>query len=186
MPLPELNTIIDELTQASAYVDREQVRALCEACQRAERVFVSGAGRSGFVARALSNRLLHLGINVSFVGEPTTPPITANDLLIIISGSGATASLRVMAEKACALNATLATITLNPQGPVAQMASHRIILPGRTHLAMQVETPIASKQFSGSLFEQMAWLTCDALVMLLRHEMSQSVEVMQTRHANLE
>ncbi|WP_316668434.1 6-phospho-3-hexuloisomerase [uncultured Propionibacterium sp.] len=186
MPLPELTIIIDELTRASAHVDQGQVIELCEACQSAKGVFVCGAGRSGFVARALSNRLLHLGINVSFVGEPTTPPITADDLLIIISGSGATAGLRVMAEKACAQNAALATITLNPQGPIAQMASHRIVLPGRTHLAEQVDTPVVSEQFSGSLFEQMAWLTCDALVMLLRDAMSQSVEMMRARHANLE
>lgn len=186
MSSAELTTIIDELAQASTYVDQEQIIALSTACQNAERVFVCGAGRSGFVARALANRLLHLGINVSFVGEPTTPPITADDLLIIISGSGATAGLCTMAEKACDQSATLATITLNPQGRIAQLASHCIILPGRTHLAEHVDTPVVSTQFSGSLFEQLAWLTCDALVMLLRDAMSQSTEMMRARHANLE
>jgi D-arabinose 5-phosphate isomerase GutQ len=43
---------------------------------RAKRIFVAGAGRSSFAARAFSNRLMHLGFSVWFVGEPTTPSLS--------------------------------------------------------------------------------------------------------------
>ncbi len=88
-----LTTIIGELAAAAQRVDGAQLEDLATACQGASRIFVAGAGRSGFVARGLANRLLHLGLAVSFLGEPTTPPVTAGDLLIVVSGSGRTASL---------------------------------------------------------------------------------------------
>lgn len=54
-----------------------------DAILKADRIFVAGAGRSGFVARAFANRLMHMGLTVFFVGEPTTPAIKAGDLLVI-------------------------------------------------------------------------------------------------------
>lgn len=37
-----------------------------DAILKADRILVAGAGRSGFVARAFANRLMHMGLTVFF------------------------------------------------------------------------------------------------------------------------
>ena len=80
-----LKKILEELTHNAEQIRQEELEGFADQIQKAKRVFVAGAGRSGFVARAFSNRLMHLGLAVYFVGEPTTPAIQAGDLLIITS-----------------------------------------------------------------------------------------------------
>lgn len=53
-------------------MDAEQLKGVEELIVKAKRIFVGGAGRSGFAARGFANRLMHLGYTVYFVGEPTT------------------------------------------------------------------------------------------------------------------
>lgn len=189
MPSPTLSAIIAELGDAVDRIDESELLHLADAAAEANRIFVGGAGRSGFVARALANRLLHLGLAVSFVGEPTTPPIAQGDLLLAISGSGRTASLRAAAEKAKSLGASVATITLDPTGPIGSISDARVVLPGTSRLA--ADSPgnadgVASTQPVGNLFEQLAWLTCDALVIVLRDRTGQTNDDLLARHANLE
>lgn len=186
MTFPTLSVIASELGAAAELVDEAEAIRLADAIQRADHVFVGGAGRSGFVARAFANRLLHLGIRVAFVGEPTTPPIAAGDLLIAISGSGRTASLRAAAEKAKSLGAAVATITIDPAGPIGSFADARVVLPGTSRLADAGTNVIASVQPVGSLFEQLAWLVCDALIVTLRDGSGQTNDDLLARHANLE
>lgn len=189
MASPTLSAILAELSAAVDRIDEAGLSQLADAVTGANRIFVGGAGRSGFVGRALANRLLHLGLSVAFVGEPTTPPIAAGDLLIAISGSGRTASLRAAAEKAKSLGASVATITLDPTGPIGALSEALVVLPGTTRLAndsTEQSAGIASVQPVGTLFEQLAWLTCDALVLVLRDRLGQTNDELLTRHANLE
>ena len=88
MNCKNLETIVQELNTYSAKVSQEQVHMLAEACVKANRIFIGGAGRSGFAARGFANRLMHLGLTSYFVGEPTAPSIQAGDLLIIGLGFG--------------------------------------------------------------------------------------------------
>src|SRR5690625_6284740 len=74
-----LLTIIKELEEEAKHVDDEQIQGLIQAICEANRIFVVGVGRSGFVGRAFSNRLMHLGFTVYFIGEPTTPSIQEGD-----------------------------------------------------------------------------------------------------------
>ena len=92
--------IIHELRENALLVDNAELELVEKYIMEADRIFVSGAGRSGFVARGFANRLMHLGYTVYFVGEPTTPSIQENDLLIVGSGSGNTASLVSNTKKA--------------------------------------------------------------------------------------
>ncbi len=43
-------------------IDREQLGRFAAALSGAERIFVTGEGRSGFMARAFAMRLMHLGL----------------------------------------------------------------------------------------------------------------------------
>lgn len=101
-----LGTIVTELGTSTAAINPEAVRGLVSQLLDAERVFVCGMGRSGFAMRGFTMRLAHLGISAHFVGEVTTPPIAAGDLLLLGSGSGRTASLINHAETAAQIGAS--------------------------------------------------------------------------------
>ena len=180
-----LKKILEELTHNAEQIRQEELEGFADQIQRAKRVFVAGAGRSGFVARAFSNRLMHLGLTVYFVGEPTTPAIQAGDLLIITSGSGETGSLKVMAQKAKKQGVALATITIYPQASIGSLADAVITVPGSTPKSELADTAV-SVQPMGNAFEQMLWLICDTVVIILMKRLGRTEEEMFALHANLE
>ncbi|MGM0168844.1 6-phospho 3-hexuloisomerase [Enterococcus sp. AZ135] len=180
-----LLSIIEELAQDAKQVDQEQLNQVEKLILDAKRVFIVGAGRSGFAARAFSNRLMHLGFDSRFVGEPTTPSIRKGDLLIIGSGSGKTESLVTMAKKAKSEEAKLATITISPEGEIGSMADAYIQIPGISSRGPVVEKA-PSIQPNGSSFEQLAWLVYDSMVIDLKKQTNQEQGDMDHRHANME
>ncbi len=182
----QLLTVVAELSRAAQQVDGAQVEALAEEILRAKRVFVAGAGRSGLCVRAFANRLMHLGICVYVVGETVTPPLTKDDLLLIGSGSGKTSGLVVLAEKAAAIGAYLATVTLAPQNPIGALCRVKVVLPGTTRLLADEARPGVSTQPMGSLFEQLSFLVYDALVLRLMEITGKKPEDLVCRHGNLE
>ena len=95
-----LEEILEELTENAKHISSSSLEKFANEIIKARHIFVAGAGRSGFVARGFANRLMHLGLEVFFVGEPTTPAIEKKYLLIISSGSGENDSLIVMENKA--------------------------------------------------------------------------------------
>ena len=54
--------ILDELKGNAKQIDNEGLESVERLITEAKRIFVGGAGRSGFAARGFSNRLMHLGI----------------------------------------------------------------------------------------------------------------------------
>ena len=187
MEYQTLHNIIEELRYYAGKVKEEEAQKMVEQILKANRIFVAGAGRSGFAARGFANRLMHLGFQVAFIGEPTTPPIKAGDLLVIGSGSGTTASLVKMAEKAKSVGVAIATVTIAPENTIGSMADAVITLPGTTRQLLDGEPQEgASIQPVGSMFEQMSWLVYDSLIMDLREKTGQSLEQMLERHGNLE
>lgn len=185
-PCNNLLAILNELSEDAMLVDGEQVEAVKQLIIGARRVFVAGAGRSGFAARGFANRLMHLGYSSYFVGEPTTPSIGKGDLLVIGSGSGETASLKAMVHKALEQGATLATLTIFPGNTIGSLASACIRIPGVTSKVEKEGGKAASIQTKGSSFEQLSWLIYDSIIIDLKRETGQSDEDMFARHANLE
>lgn len=187
MESEKLLMIVDEISEYAPKIRQEEIRALAEACSKAARIFVAGAGRSGFAARGFANRLMHLGLTAYFVGEPTTPSICAKDLLVIGSGSGTTASLVANAKKAKAVNADIATLTIFPTAVIGAMADVVVKIPGATPKKSDDATDSAtSNQPMGSLFEQLSWLVYDSVVLELMEILGETSETMFPRHANLE
>lgn len=182
-----LHNIVEEILQYSEKIDGRQVKKVAQMCLQANRVFVAGAGRSAFAARGFANRLMQLGLNVYFVGETTVPAIKKNDLLLIGSGSGNTASLVIDAKKARDQRATVATLTIYPNSKIAKLSDAMIMLPGGTPKNESKDEDTASSiQPMGTLFEQLSWLTYDALVLELMWLTGETDDTMFPRHANLE
>ncbi len=183
--MKQANDIISELGRVLGAIDGDKANELAYAILNAGQIFVAGAGRSGFMTKAFAMRLMHMNLNSCVVGETTTPGIAAGDLLVIGSGSGSTASLRVAAEKAKQIGATIALITIDDQSPIAQLADIVLTIPAPSP-KVERDTDFQSVQPMGSLFEQALLLTFDALILLLMQKRGDDSDNMFTRHANLE
>lgn len=187
MEAKNLKLITEELNQYAYMVKEEEIQAMADIIKGAKKIFLAGAGRSGLAARAFTNRLLHMGFDVHFVGEISCPPIRKGDLLILGSGSGTTQSLIVMGKKAQGVDAKIATVTMFPTHSIGEMSEVIVTVPGSTPKKAENEKNSAeSIQPMGNLFEQMTWLVYDSIIMNLMKDLGQTSEEMMERHTNLE
>ena len=177
------NLVQDEISGVFQSVDPSQVAALVTELRLADRIFVTGAGRSGLVLKMAAMRLMHLGLTVHVVGEITAPAIRSGDLLLAASGSGTTAGVVKAAETAAAQGARIAAYTTNAGSPLAKAASAVVIIPA----AQKTDHGSSlSRQYSGSLFEQVLFATTEAVFQSLWDEDAATPEELWQRHANLE
>lgn len=187
MKSERLAKVTEEVQHYGEAIEDRQIKKVAQLCYQAKRIFVAGAGRSGFAARGFANRLMQLGLTAYFVGETTTPSISEGDLLIIGSGSGSTSSLVVDANKAKAAGAQLATLTIYPDATIGKASDALIRIPGGTPKNESANEDTAhSIQPMGTLFEQLSWITYDTLVLELMELTGETAETMFPRHANLE
>jgi len=175
--------ITAELSAMLHLINPAEVDALREAIRRAKRVFITGKGRSGLQMRAFAMRLMHMGFTVHVVDEVTTPAITTDDLLIVGSGSGGTASLVQYVARAKAVGAGIALLTTAPQSPIGTQAELVVQIPAASP---KISSAGGSIQPMANLFEQALLITLDIIVMQLMDELNLTSEQMFTRHANLE
>ncbi|ALC83982.1 MULTISPECIES: 6-phospho-3-hexuloisomerase [Bacillus] len=179
-----VNEIIEELNRSADLISSEEAEKLVDYILESKKVFVAGAGRSGFMAKSFAMRMMHMGLDAYVVGETVTPNLEKKDILIIGSGSGETKSLVSMAEKAKKLEATVALVTIFPDSTIGRMAEVSI------KLAAQSKTETGSEyktiQPMGSLFEQTLLLFFDAVILKVMEKKGMNSKTMFSRHANLE
>jgi len=180
-----IGSIAKEVSDCLAKVSSEELDHAVTLLDGAPRVFVAGAGRSALGIRGFGMRLMHLGVTTHVVGETTTPGITSDDVLVIGSGSGSTASLRSSAEKARAIGAAILLVTIDPASPIGQLADFVIRVPAPSPKAAGGGES-TSVQPMGSLFEQSLFLLLDALIVMLMEKRGIDTDEMFGRHANLE
>lgn len=178
--------ILKELLHNLQYVKDEELDNFVTAILNANHIFTAGAGRSGVAIRAFTNRLMHLGLSVSMVGEITNPHTREGDLLIIGSGSGETESLVAMARKAKKNGVTIALITMDAKSTIGLLADVIVILPGVSPKLKNIGMDITSIQPMGNAFEQLQFIAYDATIMELMDHMKETAETMFARHADLE
>ena len=183
--LKKMSDVAREIEQTLNRTSYREQTALAQAILRANRIFVSGAGRSGLMARCFAMRLMHMGFQAYMVGEVVTPSIGAGDLLIVASGSGATGSLARIAEKAISLGAELAVVTICPEGIIGSMASVTVKIDAPVCKTGDQQQP-GSIQPMANLFEQCLLICLDYVEMILMDMTGVTSEQMYRRHANLE
>ncbi|KGJ79124.1 3-hexulose-6-phosphate isomerase [Cryobacterium roopkundense] len=171
--------VVDQLRDTSAGT----LDAAAERLQRAERVFVLGAGRSGLALKMTAMRLMHLGLDVHVVGEVTAPAITRGDVLLVASGSGTTGAIVRAAEMAATVGVGIVALTTDGGSPLARLAEVTVVIPAA---AKQDHGGPLSEQYSGGLFEQSVLLVGDALFHTLWKASGATAEELWPRHANLE
>lgn len=177
-----IQEVMKEINQVMAKVDEQQLQKILPLFTKQRRIFVRGAGRSGFQAKGFAMRLMHLGYEVYVIGETITPSVQAGDLFIAISGSGTTKGVLMDAKSAQEKGLTLLVFTSDNQSALAKLADEMIVIPGAT----KTGSGIASIQLLSSLFDQTLHITLDILcLMLSRQQVATNDEILQA-HVNIE
>ena len=175
-----LGSILAELSENAKKISADELEKFADAVISAKRVFIAGAGRSGFAARAFSNRAMHLGLTVYFVGEPTTPAIREGDILVIGSGSGTTKTMVILAEKAKKYGATLGLISGNADSIIGKMADVNIVIP-RT-----MPKPGGKPEDRGGSFYHVMQMVCDCIQAYVLEARGMTGKDVRYYHNNLE
>jgi 6-phospho-3-hexuloisomerase len=179
--------VLKELEGPLKQIDPEKAEALADAIVSAGTIFVAGTGRSLLMIRGLAMRLMHLGFQAYVVGETVTPAIEPGDLLIIGSGSGETATLAVMANKAKKVGAGLALITIYPESTIGKLADIVVQIHAVTTKSTK-DSGAQTIQPGANMFEQCLLLFCDSTVIRIieKNKIKDSNVGLMKKHANLE
>jgi 6-phospho-3-hexuloisomerase len=182
-----LKQILDELQRCAAALQTEQLDDAVRRLGGDGCVFCAAAGRSAMGIVGFVTRLSQMKRRAYLVGQPTTPPIGAGDLLLIASASGRTASLLQYARAAKQQGAELLVITADANSPLAERADGVLVLPCPSpKIDGASPATLVSAQPMGSLFEQALLLTLDAMVMTLMDDAHLTCDDLFAHHANLE
>jgi 6-phospho-3-hexuloisomerase len=176
--------VLAEVTRSLSMVDDAQAAAAVEKLLSARKVFAVGVGRVMIMLQAFVKRLNHLGIEAYFVGEVNEPAITADDLLIVASGSGESVVPVAIEKVATKFHPTILYIGSNRASTAAGMAGLQLRIPCRTKLNLPDE--LDSVQPMSSLFEQSLLLTLDTLAFMIVEQKHLVMNDLWHTHANLE
>lgn len=172
--------ILDRVDAVLAGGDATDLRRLITALDGAPRIFIGGAGRSALAARFFAMRLMHCGYTVFVVGEIITPSVTAGDLLLVLSGSGATETLLPIARKARTAGARVALVTAKPASALGELADDVVALGADGSAQSRPGLPL------GTVFELSALVFLEAAIYDIVAAKGLREEDLRARHANLE
>jgi 6-phospho-3-hexuloisomerase len=185
LEIPNLSCdILGEIQATLRGVNPADLDALVAEIERAPNVFCLGAGRSGILLQAFCMRLNHLGVKAFMAGGLPCPPVGADDLIIVASGSGETRSVSAVLEQGRLAHARVALFTARRPGARSMAADVTVVIPAPTGLVNR-EHP-QNLQPMRTLFEQAFFLLCEAVVCSLKKTRGIGEEEMAQRHANLE
>ena len=147
------------------------------------RVFIYGAGRSGFVGRCFAQRLMHLGIDSCFISDAVTHQYTNKDLVIFISGSGETTSPVALAQKASKIGGKIALLTGNLESTIGKISDCIIKVEGKSK-----DIAIAQKTLAPytSLFDISTLSVLDSIGGTLMEILGVTETDIDRRHASIE
>ena len=157
------------------------------------KILIIGTGRSGLVGRSFAMRLMHLGYDVHVLGETITPAIGKKDIVVAISGSGATMLPVTSARIAKKVGAFIVAITSKPNSPLGKIADQIVHIRAKSKAAKQKDfflRQIVGEHESlaplGTLFEIAATIFLDSLIVELMRRLGKTEGELKARHATLE
>ena len=168
--------LLDRIAVVMEKVNWASFLALAEMLPRAKRTFVTGAGRSGLVARSFGMRLMHAGLPVFIPGETIAPAACEGDLMVAISCTGQTGYTDYMARRAKQLGVKIVVLTAEPDSPLARRADEVVLIPAEADDIV----------VRAAVFEHAASLCLDAVFNVLAERLKLDLREFRRRHANLE
>ena len=182
-----IDEIAENLYKNREIVDYEKIFQLIEIFIKTytnnRMVFVYGAGRSGFIGKCFSQRLMHLGFKTCFISDTITYKYKAEDLLLIVSGSGETTSPLAIAKKAKEIGGKLILITANPLSGIAKLADLTIQIEGKTKDKALLSETLAPYT---SLFDISTLAILDTIGGIIMKRIGVSEEEIDKKHASIE
>jgi 6-phospho-3-hexuloisomerase len=173
-----------DLSAVLADVPDAVVESFIAEIASAKRIALHGLGREGLQMRGLAMRLFHMGLDVHVVGNMTTPPLGAGDLLIVSAGPGDLQTIATLMNIAKSAGARTAVVTAQAEGGAARRADCVLLIPAQTMANDQVGK--LSILPMGSLFEAAQMLVFELVVLKLRDRLGETAETMRARHTNME
>jgi 6-phospho 3-hexuloisomerase len=174
-----LRYITNSIHRTIDSIDCALTDQLVDALYDAERVFLYGAGRSGFVARCFAMRLGHLGFRVVRMSIDETDPAGERDMAIIVSGTGETQSSIFYARSSMDSGARVACITEQKGSSLTEMSDIVIHLDAPDDPDRKRYAPM------GTIFEDACLIFLDTLVVDLMVRLEETEESMRKRHGQL-
>lgn len=189
----------ESITKTSGSLDHAQIAEFFSAMLAANRIYVTGAGRSGLVAKAFGLRLMHLGYESYVVGETITPAFHEGDTLVAFSGSGETQSMVSICGTAKDLKGRVCLITAMPDSRIGTMADLVVNLGDPTETYIHDKNSFEVRQITGkyrsvtsafapfgTMFETLALVFSDAVISALMEAKKDEIAKMQGRLSNVE
>ncbi|PKA61644.1 hypothetical protein AXF42_Ash018625 [Apostasia shenzhenica] len=172
-------------------------KEIVRAAHAARRIFVHGVGREGLMLKALCMRLFHVGLSAHVVGDVTTPPIGAGDLLLCSAGPGGFSTVDAICRVARSAGARVVLLTAQPGSgsEACRLADAIAYLPARTMADDEDGAPAAPSSSGdppavklpmGSLYEGAMFVLFEMLVIRLAEELGRTPAELRSRHTNLE
>lgn len=178
-----LSDALGPLERVLSRVRRDEVERFEKVLLGARRVFVTGLGRTGLMARGFAMRLMHLGRRVYHVGDVITPAIRRGDLLVIASRTGRSPVLLHYVSMARRVGARVAVVTGERESPVARRADAVLVLSSEARRARAGRTP---EPPLGSVFEQALLVVLDVVVVHLMDTLGLTAEDLRRIHTTFE
>lgn len=179
--------IAQQIKKISRLVDKgiilDLITLILDIHKNDNRIFIYGAGRSGFIGRCFAQRLMHLGIKSCFISDAVTPQYTEKDLLIIISGSGETTSPVAIARKAKEIGGKIAVLTNNPESTIGKISNIIIKIEGKSKdkaISQETLAPYTT------LFDISTLTVLDSIGATLMELLGVTEKDIDKRHASIE
>ncbi len=172
-----LQQSFERMTAVTDQIDWESFLELAEMLPRVRRTYVTGAGRSGLVARSFAMRLMHAGLPAFIPGETISPAAGKGDLLVAISCTGRTGYTDYMCRRARELDAEVVVITANADSPLAKGADKVVLIPVPADAGIVIQAEV---------FEHVTMLCLDSVFSVLSEQLKIDLATFRKRHANLE
>lgn len=179
-------TILEEHRKVYERLDQEGLRRFIDTVKAHDRIFLIGVGREGMATRAFAMRLMHMGKEVHWIWDDTTPGIQQGDLLIATLGDGQIGHINYICERAKEAGGYIYVVTGSPRGRTARKVADAVFfLPAAVYRG--TDEVVSSFQPMGNLFEQCLLIVFDMIVMTVVEETPElSFEKMSGRHRNVE
>lgn len=172
-----LEFLMERCREALSEITDKEKEYLIDCIASADRIFIFGVGRSGLVGQTFAIRLVQLGLQVSFVGDMTTPILGKNDLLILVSNTGSTMSVVTTAKIARRIGTKVISITANRKSDLAENSDTVIPVCPKNDRSTSILAPL------GTVFEDATMLFFDTLVPNLMHKLGSDEKDMRNHHA---
>ncbi|MGC9453320.1 MAG: SIS domain-containing protein [Phycisphaerae bacterium] len=168
--------LLNRIEAVMEEVDWGRIVELAQLLPTARRTFLTGAGRSGLVARSFGMRLMHAGLPAYIPGETITPATGEGDLLVAISCTGETGLTGYFVRRARQLGARVVVVTANESSTLASQADEVVLIPASAENIV----------IRAAVFEHATSLCLDAVFNVLSERLKLDMETYRQRHANLE